>query len=379
MNIQIPEKDWSQKLQRLAGRTPACKEVNRIIQDQADTIDSVLERIQVKGYTLTLENFKMFYRAVNNEYSTLDRLFEYHMATRGGKMRASTVKNYQGTRNHLAHYVRTKYHIVDYDIRAIDKNFINEFYAYLQGFLREDNMRRCTANGARKHMQRLGKLLKIAYQNEWIEKNPAEGFSWEKNKAERGYLTEKDLKAIQNANLSHSLTFMRDMFLFSVYTGTSYVDMTELTADNIVTGIDGSLWLNFHRVKTGQRCPIPLLKPALDILDRYESYRRANKQGKLFPMPTNQVTNRELKKIAAAAGIDKNLTFHVARHTFATTVTLSNGIPLETVSRMLGHASIATTQIYAKIVDSKVMDDMKSLREKYDTAKPIQSNKVINE
>lgn len=370
LNLSIDPKIWDAKLQLCTGRSPEAKRANLIINQLSDIIQKTADRLQAKGYPLTIENFRLLYDAAESDVTTINKLFDYFLATNGHKLRPSTLKNYAATRHHLNEYVLTRYSITDFDITAIDKHFVNEFYAYLQGYLRPDDRRRCTENGSLKHMQRLRKLLSVAASNEWIPKNPTDGMTWEKRKSERNYLTEDEIKRISDLQLSPSLSIMRDIFLFSVFTGTSYIDMTELTTANIVKGIDGSLWLNFHRTKTGQRCSIPLLEPALCIIEKYSVFHGNTPGAKLFPVPCNQVANRELKKIARLAGIDKLITFHVARHTFATSITLSNGIPLETVSRMLGHASVATTQIYARIVDKKVLDDMAQLRNRYATKTP---------
>ena len=142
--------------------------------------------------------------------------------------------------------------------------------------------------------------------------------------------------------------------------------MVNMTRENITIGIDRSRWVHFNRQKTGLRVSLPLLPPAEEILDGFDCYRPAGEEGrKLFPMLTNQATNRCLKEIARVAGVKKDVTFHMARHTFATTITLQHGIPIETVSKMLGHASLTTTQIYAKVLDKKVMDDMSVLKEAY--------------
>lgn len=172
-----------------------------------------------------------------------------------------------------------------------------------------------------------------------------------------------------------------DVFVFAVYTGLSFVDISNLTNVNINVGIDKSLWLNYYRQKTDIHAMLPLLQPAVCILKRYEAYHEGKRTNHVFPVPPNQVANRYLKKVAKEAGVEKNITFHMARHTFATTITLSHGIPIETVSKMLGHTSIKTTQIYAKILDTKVMDDMAALKELY-TRKETQkspNNKAVNE
>ncbi len=145
-------------------------------------------------------------------------------------------------------------------------------------------------------------------------------------------------------------------------------------------GIDKSLWLQFNRQKTDNRVALPLLEPAQVLINKYQSYHNGEKKHHLFPVPQNQIINRYLKQIAEAAGIKKQITFHMARHTFATTITLMHGIPIETVSKMLGHASLSTTQIYAKVVDNKVMDDMASLKAMYTQKRNEESpNKAVNE
>ena len=158
------------------------------------------------------------------------------------------------------------------------------------------------------------------------------------------------------------LVLIQDLFLFSCYTGIAYVDIMELTNKNILKGIDGNLWIETTRVKTKTTVRLPLLEVPETILLKYKTDIRAIAIDKLFPKISNQKLNSYLKEIADLCGIKKNLTFHMARHTFATTVTLTNGVPIESVSKMLGHTKLTTTQIYAKVVESKVSDDMNHLR-----------------
>lgn len=148
------------------------------------------------------------------------------------------------------------------------------------------------------------------------------------------------------------------MFLFSCYTGLAYIDLSELTPDNITTGIDGGQWLTTSRAKTDTSVRVPLLPQARQIMELYKDDPRVKNSGTVFPVISNQKMNGYLKEIADICGITKTLTFHIARHTFATTITLSNGVPIESVSKMLGHTSIRTTQIYAKVVESKLSEDM---------------------
>lgn len=160
------------------------------------------------------------------------------------------------------------------------------------------------------------------------------------------------------------LRMVRDVFVFCCYTGLAYADVYKLKPSDISRGIDGEYWLFAERKKTGVSSNVPLLPPALAILEKYRSYAEVTNGEKLLPVITNQRLNAYLKEIADVCGIQKNLTFHIARHTFATTVTLTNGVPMESVSSMLGHKNLRTTQVYAKVVEKKVSEDMKMLKSK---------------
>lgn len=154
------------------------------------------------------------------------------------------------------------------------------------------------------------------------------------------------------------------MFIFSCYTGLSYIDVMQLNEDNIAIGIDGGRWLITNKQKTHNKVKIPLLPIVEILIKKYNGHIKTKKTKTLFPNISNQKLNSYLKEIADLCRIKKNLTFHIARYTFATTITLSNGVPIETVSKLLGHTKIATTQIYAKVIERKVSDNIKKLKEK---------------
>lgn len=178
-------------------------------------------------------------------------------------------------------------------------------------------------------------------------------------RVDRGYLTEKEVeKIIKKKFATDRLNNVRDIFIFSCFTGLAYIDVKNLTEDNLRTGFDGKLWIMTHRQKTDTNVNVPLLDIPLKILAKYKN-NLPNKV--LLPVLSNQKMNSYLKEIGDLCGIDKNLTFHLARHTFATTITLAKGVPIETVSKMLGHTNIQTTQIYARITNSKISNDMEDL------------------
>lgn len=377
MNLRISPTAWSPHAQRVLGRSAADKETNHCIERMQNDIEQTVLKIQKKNGELTIENFRLNFQTQDNEYSTLTSLFEYHKVIKGQNLSNSTNWQYDLTLRHLLGFVHIKYNLSDYPIDAINKVFVQEFFAYLQGFKRLDEKKYCTKNGALKHIQRFSKVMKIAFDNQWIDRNPVTGLGEYKNKVDIGFLIEEEIKAIEDVPLPPSLDIARDEFIFSIYTGTPYGDMCELTNRNIIPGIDHSRWLKYTRKKTGERVSLPLLPPAEALIKKYAASRENKPNVKLFPMCTNQVMNRFLKEIAKRAGVLKHITFHMGRHTFATTITLEKGIPLETVSKMLGHTKLSTTQIYAKVVDTKIRDDMASLKALY-ANKEESDKKAIN-
>jgi integrase len=199
-----------------------------------------------------------------------------------------------------------------------------------------------------------------------LARDPFVAFKLTKREVERIALTESEIERITNETFEITGTaIVRDIFLFSCYTGLAYADVEKLRKTDIVIGNDGEQWLISRRQKTDITARIPLLPPALGIISKYINHPRCTAKSMVLPVPSNQKVNEYLKIVANKCNITKTLTFHIARHTFATTVTLSNGVPIETVSKMLGHRNLKTTQHYAKILDKKIGDDMRRLREKY--------------
>jgi site-specific recombinase XerD len=208
-------------------------------------------------------------------------------------------------------------------------------------------------NSAAKNIKNLYGVIRTAIKNNWLINNPFRDFSCNYVNPTRCYLTDDEIDSLIDKHLPNDrLTKVRDVFVFQIYTGLSFIDLYELTEENINKGVDGKEWIILYRKKTHVRSAIPILPRAKEILTKYQ-YK--------LPVYCNQRTNSYLKEIADLCNISKPLTSHIARHTFATTVTLSKGIPIESVSKMLGHTDIKTTQIYAKVTDNKVASDMQNL------------------
>lgn len=203
----------------------------------------------------------------------------------------------------------------------------------------------------------------MAVQNEWLTRDPFTGYKMTLKETDRGFLTEEELNILENIILSSErLERVRDLFVFSCYTGLAYADVSKLSRDHLITGVDGNKWIIISRTKSKSQAIIPILPEAMAILEKY-NYLESPANKPLLPVISNQNLNKYLKEIASVAGITKRVSFHLARHTFATTVTLNEGVDIVSVSKMLGHKNLRTTQIYAKVSMRKIADDMKGLME----------------
>ena len=221
-----------------------------------------------------------------------------------------------------------------------------------------------------KHMERFKKLMRLAEHLDWIEKNPTKRFKLRFDQVDMVYLNKTELEKIKNEEFEKPvLTINRDIFVFACYTGLAYADAKALNKNNLQIGVDGNKWIYTRRSKTNTAVRVPLLAEAERILKRYKTHPKIDGTEKLLPVYSNQKTNQYLKEIAKEVKIKKQLSFHTARHTFATTITLANGVPIETVSKLLGHTKLSTTQIYARVIDSKISNDIDNLREKLNDEK----------
>ena len=217
-----------------------------------------------------------------------------------------------------------------------------------------------------KYLSNFRKIVNRCIRSGWLAKDPFVGFKMTKRVVEKTALTENELKKLgKTMFVTDRLNVVRDIFLFSCYSGLAYADVKKLKKSEIVIGSDSEKWLVSKRQKTDTAARIPILPVALSLIDRYKDHPQCLAQDRVLPVLSNQKMNAYLKEIADVCGIAKTLTYHIARHTFATTITLSNGVPIETVSKMLGHRNLSTTQHYAKILDHKISQDMKALKDKY--------------
>ena len=286
------------------------------------------------------------------------------------------MKNYYSTERYLHSFLNEKLKLPDIYLKQLNYGFILDFEQYLRTYQPKRASKTCSNNGAMKHLERLMKMVNLALRLEWLAKDPFRNYKLNFHKTERSYLSERELRLIEETTFSGAgYERVKDVFLFSCYTGLSYIDVKELKSQQLVLGIDGNLWIHTKREKTNEIVKIPLLPNAKEIIEKYRKDTRPDVLGKLLPVYSNQKTNSYLKVIAKTCGVHKHITFHTARHTFATTVTLSNGVPIETVSKMLGHTKLTTTQIYARVLERKVGEDMTVLIQHYEKRRQQEETK----
>jgi len=289
-------------------------------------------------------------------------LMSYHNSHMKNVLKPGTMKNYRTTETYLNEFLKQKMSCNDINIKQINYRFVTDFEQFLRKYSAKVSRKTCGNNGTMKHLERFKKMLNLSIKLEWLAKNPFDNFQFRFEKNERQYLSKRELQLVESTEFTNSsLQKVKDVFIFSCYTGLSYIDLKELTIHQIIKGIDGSNWIYTKREKTDETVKVPLLPQAQNIMDQYAD---SIKDEFLFPVFSNQKVNKYLKEVMLQLKIRKNITFHSARHTFATTVTLSNGVPIETVSKLLGHTKLSTTQIYARVLEGKLSEDMMLLKEK---------------
>lgn len=350
---------WSAKANKVSGSSIEAKQVNRNLDVIRNRIYEIYQKLLEGNEQITAILIKDIYLGNTDANKSILEMFEDHnsrMSKLVGKdFSFRTLQRYKTTQKHLRAFISSSYKRKDYPVKGIDTQFINAFIYYLKTELNH------THNTALKYLAYLKKIVRVAFSNGWMEKDPFYNFKLKTELIDREFLTKEEIIKIMEKEFSTPrIENVRDVFLFSCNTGLAYGDVKKMTADNIIKGIDGNLWIKIKRTKTKSLSSIPLLPIAQKLIEKYEGVE--NPKGTLLPVYSNQRTNSYLKEIAERCDIKKNLTFHVARHTFATTVTLTNGVPIESVSKMLGHRSLKTTQHYAKILDEKLSEDMNLLK-----------------
>jgi site-specific recombinase XerD len=356
---------WNTHRQKLNGTSEEVRTTNAYLKTFEHEVFEVYRTMIEKKLPLTAANLKkvLLGKTETAPGRMLVPIFEEHnkqvKALIGKEYSKGTHDRYETSLKHTRGFLLWKYKAMDININAIDHEFIMSYDFYLR------SERNCNNNSTVKYLKNFKKIILICISNGWLDKDPFAKYKPKVKEVKRDFLNTEELETMANKQLvSDRVSQVRDIFLFSCYTGLAYADVKKLKRSEIVPGIDGQKWIYTSRQKTNTDSRVPLLPKALELMVKYEDHPQCVDFGLLLPVLSNQKMNSYLKEIADSCGINKELTYHIARHTFATTVTLANGVSIESVSKMLGHKNIRTTQHYAKILDQKVSDDMTLLRQK---------------
>lgn len=354
---------WDEYSQTVKGKTEEAKELNSYLLSLRASIQRIQNMYFEKKEPLTATLLKNELLGISAPVRTLLEVFREHntiVQQSVGKMFSKrTADHYTTSMDRLAHFIKKQYNADDYALNKLDKRFILHYDKYLR------TTHNCAHNTAMKYLKQLKKVVHLAQSFGYIESDPFDGYKTAFKEANRGYLTREELDRIEKHHfMNRRLDLVRDLFIFVCYTGISYSDLKKLTHQNIVKGIDGKDWLVYERQKTGIKASVPLLPVAMSILEKYRKDPECVGADLPLPLRSNQKLNSYLEEIADVCSLSRVPTMHIGRHTFATTITLANGVPITSVQKMLAHKFVQTTQIYSKVLDTKVAEDMEKVQKR---------------
>ena len=359
---------WSSEGQNVKGNNDEARTINQFIRLMIGQIEKI--HLNISNQNIVPTVFMIKQELLNKEENkkpkqkTILEAIAYHNLKMKEKVNIgliskNTLVRYTMVESKTKKFLMQCYNVEDLELTSLKLSYITEFEHYL---LTNDKLQ---TNSAHKYIKNIKTVINMAIGLDWIHTNPFTQFRCSYTNPDREILNQIEITEVMNKDLKvPRLIKIRDIFIFCCYTGFAYSDVRSFERNSVMVGLDGEYWLSTQRQKTGIKESVPLLPQALAIIEKYKNDAYCIRKNKLLPVNSNQKFNEYLKEIGILCKIKKKLTSHIARHTFATTITLANGVPIETVSSMLGHTSIRTTQIYAKVVEQKVSDDMKKLKEK---------------
>lgn len=358
--LDVEEKTWNIELGRVSGRSTVAQETNRMLDKIRVGINKAYQDICDKDNYVTAEKVRNVFLGMGMNHETLLAVFRQHnedYEKQVGKIKSlRSYWKYCIVYKHLEEFIKQRYKVSDIALKELAPAFITDFELFLRTEKNHCN------NTVWSYMMPFRSIIFMAINNGWLQRDPFYAYSITKEETKRGFLSKEEINLLIKGTFKKpSYTLIRDLFIFCTFTGLSWTDMANLTKENLQTSFDGHLWIKTNRQKTGTESNIRLLDVAKHIIEKYDGMTDDNK---LLPVPCYVNCKNSIKVIAKKCGIEKNVTWHMSRHTYATTVCLSNDVPIETLSKMLGHRSIRTTQIYAKITAEKVSRDMEKLAQR---------------
>jgi site-specific recombinase XerD len=352
---------WNSDAGRASGTKENVKTLNNYLETYQAKVYEAKRKLIESNQIITASAIKDILVGNDQRNKMLIKIFEnYNNDVEkliGKDYSESTWEKYDRTKRLTQEFIKWKYKVDDIHIKQLDFEFVTQLEIWFK------TIRKCNQNTTMKYISILNMIVIFCLDNNWLNHNPFARFAIKKEEVDPVFLTKEEIQAIADKEINiERLQRIRDVYLFCCFTGLCYADIEKLKRTEISIGIDNELWVFTSRLKTDIKSRIPLLPVTLQILEKYSHDPECVNANKVLPVLTNQKYNAYLKELADICGITKRLTTHTARHTFGTTVTLSNGVPIESVSKMLGHKKISTTQHYARVLDIKVSEDMQKLK-----------------
>lgn len=353
---------WNQAKECSRGKDRKSNDLNKYIEEARIKLYNIHAELKKESLsiTATILRDKFFNLEEKEEPKTLIATFQEHndqcRQLVGKDFAVVTVRRYESCKRYLAELIKIKYYKEDLPLKDINGEFIRAFDFYLK------TEKECAQNTVIRYMKCLKKITNLSLANEWINKDPFTGIKFHEKEVNREFLTWDELQIITNKKFDlPRIDLVRDIFIFGCYTGLSFIDIKQLTAEHIVKDREGNFWIRKARQKTKNMCNIPLLDIPLAIIEKYKDNPKCQKQKVLLPVPCNQKMNSYLKEISDLCGIHKEISTHTARHSYATSVCLANGVSIENVAKMLGHSNINMTKRYARVLDQSILNDMQKV------------------
>ena len=356
---------WSQAKESARGKSRKSCDLNAYIENARIKLHQIFCELEEQNQPITARLLQEIFfgqdkepEAVRTLIGTMQEHNDQCRALVGKDYALITVRRYENCKRYLAELIRQKYGKDDLPLTEVNGELVRAFEFYLK------TEKECQQNTVIRYMKCLKKITNLALANEWIAKDPFIGIKFHEKEVIREFLTMEELLTIYHKEFPlERITVVRDVFIFAAFTGLAFIDVQQLSPEHIVRDNNGNLWIRKPRQKTKNMCNIPLLDIPLEIKRKYAYYPAKKKKGVLLPVPCNQKMNSYLKEIADLCLIKKNLTTHTARHSYATSVCLANGVSIENVAKMLGHSNIKMTQHYARVLDSSILKDMNNVRD----------------
>lgn len=356
---------WNAQRECAIGKDRKHLELNHYLETVRTRVLRIHRELEQDEKPITAEILKNLFYGENKPPKMLLEVFNEHNAKYreliGKDVVKATVLRYERTARYLEEFIKKEFQTNDIPLRNINYEFVCNFEFFIK------TEKNCAQNATVKYLKNLKKIVTLALTNKWITDNPFCGVRFKQTQSNREFLSEKELQIIMEKKFNiPRLEVVRDIFVFCCLTGLAFTDIKHLKPEEITNDPNGESWIRKAREKTNNMCHIPLLDIPAIIAEKYKNHPICIQKNMVLPVPSNQRMNSYLKEIADVCGIKKKLTTHTARHTFAC-MAIANKVSMETIAKMLGHTDIRTTQIYARVLDSTVSQEMEVMKQKFAT------------